>query len=742
MSPDKVPRPEIVYVLALPDWKPNEVTPFQGFAPRLPYFIPFLDRLPAYPADILEPTMDPDDRLARRRSGEGSWLWSPVNLSLLLTRRKPLPHVPYMVVMTSDPGSAKAVSRWRSRLRIRPVHLSLHRAPGAIDLFTFTREQLRHRLTAAMRHAQAADRRLDFGVHQWALANWQTEEVRPSSIFYHGHNVTKPNELVLVGAGEAALTGEEGHLNVSSPEEYVRGITESAEAVMALWPKTGDRAAHQITPPRPDLILLAPSMLRGMPKKLERAMTNPMLKSAMRTLDRQRRYTIEIDASDSNVQIIGPLLGLRGAELKLLSSAVGLRAAGTLASTIRLPPAVNRTGGVIGQLARFLRTHEAPPPVKSARVFKAAQQALAEAIPPEHLALIKRSKSGIKIIADAPIEWLPVDGLPLGIRYDVSRIDATPGNLFLEQIRSVPPHYLKPKSFRNYLVLSMFSEGDAIANHLRVGALLATDADREPILGRFGSPRSPKEFVDALEGFDGPMLIVDSHGGHEDGDVAGGLMIGGESFNIWDLAGKVRVPPIVVLSACDTHPFDRSHATVANGFLACGAIAVVATALPIRAPQAARFVMRLINRAVHFAEIVNDAGRSLPWTNVVSGVLRMELATDIIRGFERAGHYEAATGSNLLHDTLFDLNPLRDDWYERLAQRVQRAGKMDRMSWERDVPDHIAASDAIRYLHLGNPESILLSSPQVVRTALKRVTEHEPRREEPDRVGHNRPLSS
>jgi hypothetical protein len=714
------PRIEILYVLALPDWKPDEVTPFQGFAPRLPYFVPFLNRLPSFPADILEPTMDPDDRLARRRAGEGSWLWSPVNLSTLLTKRKPLPHVPYMVVMTSDPKSAKAVSRWRARLRLRPVHLSLYRASGAVDLAGFTRENLRHRLIAAARQASRMDRDLDFSDHEQALGNWRTEEVRPSSIFFHGHNVTRPNEMTLVGAGEAPLRTPDGHLNVSPAGDYVRGITQSAEAVMAHWPRADDRAAHLVTPPRPDLILLAPSMYRGISKKLEHAVNDPVLKGALRSLDRQRNYTIEIAADEEDLEKFGPMFALRGAEMKLVTSAVGLRAAGTLASTIRLPPAVNRAGGVIGQLARFLRTHENPPPVKSARVFKAAQQAIANAIPADHLALIKRSTSGIKIIADAPIEWLPIDGLPLGIRYDVSRIDTTPGNLFLEQIQSVPPLYISPEAFRNYLVLSMFSEGDRIADSLRTGTLLTMDKDRAPILGRFSSPRTTDEFVSAIDGFDGPMLIVDSHGGHEDGDEAGGLIIGDESFNLWSLQGKVRVPPIVILSACDTHPFDRSHATVANGFLACGAIAVVATALPVRAPQAARFVMRLINRAVDFADIVNNTGRSVPWTQILSGALRMELVTDIIRGFQSAGFYVEAVGSDILLETLLDLNPLRADWYERLAKRVVASGDLDKSIWDRDVQDLIAGSDAIRYLHLGNPESILISGPNVLQKALER----------------------
>lgn len=188
--------------------------------------------------------------------------------------------------------------------------------------------------------------------------------------------------------------------------------------------------------------------------------------------------------------------------------------------------------------------------------------------------------------------------------------------------------------------------------------------------------------------------------------------------------GKIRMPPIVILSACDTHPFDRSHATVANGFLACGAVAVVATALPIRSVQAARFVMRLINRAVHFGEIVNQMGRSVPWSHIVGGVLRMDLATDIIRGFERQGRYDAEQGDTLLLAANMDLNPLRPDWYDRLIDRIMVAGKLDRATWNRDVADIIAGSDAIRYVHLGNPEAVLVSGPKVAHHMQEIADEH------------------
>ncbi|MFS3137043.1 hypothetical protein ACLRDC_17030 [Gluconacetobacter sacchari] len=723
------PAFEIFYVLALPDWQPNEVTPFQGFAPRLPYFTPLMEDIVRFPPDIVQPTLDLSLALARQRGGDAAWMWTPVNLSTLLAKRKPFPVAPYMVVMSSDDATAKKIASWRAGLQLPPIHLSYHRAANAQHPVAFTREQLRHRLIALTRRAARMEPRLEIAQHLDFLERWRPEERRATSLVFHSHNVTRANEMTLIGAGEDPATGEEGHLQSSPQDDYVQGITQSSEAVMALWEDSGDRLPHLLMPPRPDLILVAPSMYRGISTRLANVVDDLLVKESLHRLDRQRGYTMELNIADEeDIERIGPLLALRGAELKLLTTAVGLRAAGTLAATIRLPPAVNRTAGVVGQLARFLRTHEDPPRIKSARVFGIVQQALADAIPQEHRALIARSTAGIKIVAEAPLEWLPVDGLPLGIRFDVSRINTTPGNLFIEQIRPPMTHHISPDAFRNYLVLSMFEDGDPIAHHLRAGTWLTADARNEHILGRYASPKTPFEFAEALNRFDGAMVIIDSHASHPDTGDIGGLMVGGEHFDVWSLAGKVRMPPIVVLSACDTHPFDRSHATVANGFLACGATAVIATALPIRAPQAARFVMRLINRAVHYGAIVNGMGRAVSWSSIVGGVLRLELVTDILRGFERDGGFDEETRSALLLSTHKDLHPMCLDWFERLRDRVIATGAVDLAGWDTRVPDLIAASDAIRYLHLGNPEAIFVSSREVIERIERHMAaaEHDP----------------
>jgi len=177
---------------------------------------------------------------------------------------------------------------------------------------------------------------------------------------------------------------------------------------------------------------------------------------------------------------------------------------------------------------------------------------------------------------------------------------------------------------------------------------------------------------------------------------------------------------IVVLSACDTHPFDRSHATIANGFLSCGAVTVLGTVLPVGARHSAIFLVRLMLRAIQFGNAMNGIGRSAAWTKIVGGALRMMLASDIIHGLGARGLVPEEAWADLQLPTNEDLNPPyeRSDWLRRLRDRCRELGGFTEAQWDVAYADILAGSDVIRYVNLGNPEAILISDERVVRRAM------------------------
>jgi hypothetical protein len=709
------PLNDILYALALPSWAPADVTPFQGFAPGLIDLLPALSVLAKLPSDIGELTLAEPDRLARRRAGLGDWLWSPVNIETLVARRKPHPQQPFMVVISADRGVARTISRWRRDLRIRPLHVSLEEGLGAIHPAELTVERLRAHCLSALREAKRARRELNIDDAQALLESWRPWEPRPTSLVHHSHNVTAPNEMVLMTAGEAQAEGD-GVLNCSPEADYVAGVVQSAQAVRNLDAQIGEHRLRR-HPQRPDLILLAPAMV-GSAASLLRDDAPTVLKRAMRSLDRQRGYTSSMPMDEADIPLIGPALSLRGAELKVQTHAVGFRAMSTLAPTVRLPAVVNRTAGVVRTLARHLRYwDDRLPDTKTARVFKTVQDALKKSVPEEFEPLIRSSASGVKIIGDAPLEWYPIDGLPLCLRTDVSRIDTTPGNILMEQLRPIPPVYIPPDEFRRYLMCNLFEDGDHLAHHAATGINILENKADVRLDGTIASPRTADAFVETVNAYGGPILIVDGHGQHPSESDIGGLIIGGNPVDIWSLRGRMKPPPIVILSACDTHPYDRSHATVANGFLSCGALAVLGTSLPVRSVQAAIFLMRLMLRAVSYGEAVNRGGRAVSWSNIVGGALRMQLASDVVRGLVSRGLLAQERSRDVQLATNHDLNPFNPDWFERLRDRCREVGGFSLEDWQRAFSDILAASDVIRYVSIGNPEAILLADAAVMEAA-------------------------
>lgn len=182
------------------------------------------------------------------------------------------------------------------------------------------------------------------------------------------------------------------------------------------------------------------------------------------------------------------------------------------------------------------------------------------------------------------------------------------------------------------------------------------------------------------------------------------------NVDVWSLREIARVPMIVILSACDTHGIDSStHVTVGNGLLAWGARTVLATMLPVGGQSSAAFIARLIYRLADFLPAALSARkRVLNWTEVISGMLRMMLASEILDDLvgppapldTPRGHIQSAIN--------IAINSYDPSWFDQLLERIaaQRSEKLG--SVQSRVKGAIARSEAIRYVQLGNPETILL----------------------------------
>jgi hypothetical protein len=232
---------------------------------------------------------------------------------------------------------------------------------------------------------------------------------------------------------------------------------------------------------------------------------------------------------------------------------------------------------------------------------------------------------------------------------------------------------------------------------------------------QFARVNNLKEFVDVMNNSDAAIMIFDGHGSDNSIEPVGTIVIGDHKLDVWDLRGKIRMPPIVILSACDTHSLDGStHATVGNGFLALGAQTVLVTLLPISGVEAAAFVARFVYRLADFVPAaLGSMKRVLNWGEIVWGMLRMLFASEVLNDLVgEPAPLESARG-RMQASANVDINSGHPEWFERLLTRIAEYRNEDLTTVTARVKRVVARSEAIRYVQLGKPESILIDDGRV-----------------------------
>lgn len=719
--------PQIRFLLSVPDWQPAEASPFQGFAISLCHKTGILRAIQRLPSDILELTPAWHSvRISRRMSGQAPISWYGQSPRALKFAPWPA-HMPFTILVLGENEDPREYKEW---LASSGDAITLVAANGGhLTYGHLTVEHLQSRFLEVCDLLKAMPDLEGVDAAKVAIQSWQPLAARSAPYTVGGHGTIAPNVAALVSCGFFGL-GEKPFTQIHEGDgPYVDQIVRTTESIF------DERAYHKkvlqdyIYPRQPDLNIFQPATydLRAavkfkpdLPKEERRD-----LQTVLQIIERQSGYGFKLTTEGQVRALTGVtpgslrdgsakpgtnlLMRIRQLEVWLATEAVACLASSEISSVIRPPNRLNLTRGVVRQFSQLYRA-DRPQASKRAEMFRSVQQALSSGIPEELRRLIPRSTSGIRVIADAHLEWLDMDGIPLGLRYNVSRIPVTPGNLFIEILSSQPFTLLKPESFRNILVLSALPDTDRIAGIFKAAFDVFEEQWRDTLKIKFVAVTCEQELVDALNAFDGALVVFDGHGSHKPDDPAV-LWVGKEPVNVWNLRGKVhRPPPIILLSACDTHAADRNHATVANGFLALGTRAVLGSVFPLHAVHAALFAARLLYRvAAYVPSAIKQFERSISWLEVVSGMLRMQASTDILRHLQGIGLLKEIDFErfHLLANRLN--NGDSDDPFRDLQDYLIEYGiPEDRLAQE--VHAAIAASSTISYLHLGRPETILINT--------------------------------
>lgn len=716
---------KIRFLVTVPDWRPAEATLFQGFSSSLCKKVGLLRFIQTMPSDIFEltPGILPF-RIMRRIAGLAPISWfgqSPRALRSFLH-----PHeLPFTVIFLDSSESIADYADWIAACP-GPITLVANTG-GHISYSDLSLESVQARFLEVCNELRKLGKTLDIDNIQECIASWEKPKKRQIGYKIGGHGTIFPNIAVLSACGFENLAEDQFDRFLEGESAHLDQIIRTCNSIFDEREATAHSLLNDIFPRTPDLNLYCPSTYDLKSAINTRTIDNKDMKSiiesSIQIINQQKSYSFQLTSESQKKVLFGfstkdvmgkknpaanPFITVRAEEIWLGTSAVSCLATSEISAVVRLPNRLNLARGAVRQFAQHYRADK-PNVRKRAQLFHRVQKIIGEGVPHELMALINRSQDGIRVIADAHLEWLDIRGIPLGLRYNVSRIPTTPGNLFIDNLATSPSLFVTPEDFHDILVVSGLRDEDVIAKQFKIAFDHFGKLWSDRLRIKFVRVSSRTELIDAINDFQGMLFVFDGHGSHQP-DHPGLLWLGEEGVDVWGLRGDVtRPPPIVVLSSCDTHAADRNHATVANGFLALGSRSVLGSVFPLEASDAAIFAARLMYRISDYLPAAIDMfERSLTWLEVVSGMLRRQAATDILRHLQYLGlvsRQDYLNLSNQIH-AIVDL-PSNDQFLEARQALLNYGIPADRI--DKEIHAAISASSTISYLHLGRPETIIIN---------------------------------
>jgi hypothetical protein len=707
----------------VPDSLNGHPTLLQGFSLSLCLNANLVRAAAFLPSTILEFVPDRHKfRLQQKLCGMLPINWHPQSPATILIDAAGA-ETPFVVLLLGKDQKPADFLDWARASVVPPTIVA--REGGDLTYQQFTLEGLKARLLTVCDQMPAEIAPQFVEEARRAISLWGHPPMRALGYTVGGHATITPNLMALHGLGfEKAVHGRFNRL-AEGTAPYVEQIVLTTRSVFSEREKIDTSPYDHTLLRSPDLNIFAPAISPEVsklgPPAGETERDRRRFKTILEVLRDQAGYNYEVRTDRQNDALVGAppaalnakqwsphwLMRLRQLELSLSTEVVSALAASELSATVRLPNDINRTIGAVRQFANHYRGARRNPH-KMVRAFQDLQRRIGAAIPDEFMELFAASKDGIRIIADAHVEWFDMDGVPLGIRKNVSRIPVTPGNLFVTLVTDVPLLRLTEHAFRDVLVVSALRRTDPIRGIFEFAFGEFAKEWKDALKVRFVEVASEEQFVSAVNAFEGPLMIFDGHGSHPPNNAAV-LHLQDTQCDVWHLKGKLeRIPPIILLSACDTHASDRNHATTANGFLMLGARAVLGSVLPLHAGLAAVFMARLLYRVASFVPAaVGTLGRSLSWIEVVSGMLRKQLLTEFLLHLHVGGFLDEPNWMRVSEIASLAVDGFAPDPYQDVFDALANRGLQRDLVWN-EWAKAVAQSSAISYLNMGRPETIML----------------------------------
>jgi len=416
-------------------------------------------------------------------------------------------------------------------------------------------------------------------------------------------------------------------------------------------------------------------------------------------------------------------------ERLLLEAMVALYAASYASATIKMPLANRDLFGYLKDIGIIDRGSNSTKVGKQVAGLVSELEKFLE-IPLKFIP--STSTSAIKIVSNLPVEWGIHNGLPLMVRHEVSRIPVSPGSPATMLLLDGEQICLTIDNLKKIRVISSFEESDKRKDDLekRVNIVTRRAYDAESLakhratLGvtedfesvtpleleiEWFKVNSADEFRSSLLDNDCAITIFNMHGGH-DLQGAGSFAVGKDLVSLYDFIDEFQASPIVVLCSCDTNPIDRNHYSTASAFLRAGAKTVLASALPILSKEASIFVARLLLRIQLYLprRLSAKDGVSVRWSSFVSGMVRRSYYSELFELLANKFVLSPNTKRDLNYFAGTRVDPLSENWHEDILQYTSTKTGLAIATIEQFIVDYFALPECLKYIQIGNPESIIL----------------------------------
>jgi hypothetical protein len=350
------------------------------------------------------------------------------------------------------------------------------------------------------------------------------------------------------------------------------------------------------------------------------------------------------------------------------------------------------------------------------------------------LNLLQRHAIDIKAISDLPVEWIELDGLPLCVACNYSRVPITPGNGLVGHANIMNREYILSEENVNVLLINTLKKDDKLFG---LGRALRNEINHYfKLIGKeitYAEITKGEEFLNKIEKEKPTIFIYYGHGKYDDNEMVGRLEIGDEYVTSLDIEQLSWKPLITLLGACETQVMHGTHLNVANLFLGGGCVSVLGTYFPVYGLHALTFITNIMRHLVNcFVHAAPDSFER--WDNILLQTYRTQYLLDSMHAMDR---YLGVRGKTLNSYSIKPLNMLweqgekngyqnaidfyrnRDILFQQVFDTVPELGE----AYRRILENNLILPQCLYYSSLGSPEKIKIKRGNKVHSFVD-VTNH------------------